>query len=353
LRGSEGELHGIGQAANEAPLLPARHALSVPAAPASDSFNFSAGVTGDEWDGYRKLYAAGGTAHLETADARAEITAVRLDRMILFDRHVRGLRHERTPEQAAVSAFNHFTLHLNLHGVVDVDAGDGLIGLAEGEAVLLDASLPMQIRMVDVHLLTASLARDLIEPAARDIAHGHRIRPERTAALRSLLAKSDDGAEGMTRAGPRLLLAMLEMLASDGRRTPGENRLRRTVIRRALIRDHIAANLTTGNLEPSAIARACGLSRTTLYRLTEADGGVASFVRMVRLAQLERLLATDTDEPLADLANHLGFADASHMSRQFRAVTGLSPGRYRAASRDDAAAAAAKRQWAAWMADFR
>lgn len=318
-----------------------------------DSFSFIAGDNGSDWDEYRKLYAAGGSASLEHPRARAEITATRLDQMILFDRKIRGLLHAREPEQAAASGFTHYVLNLNLKGIAEVDLGEGLKSIAEGEAVLMDAGLPMRLRMTDVHLLTASIARNLVTAAVGDMAHGLRIPPERTAALRSLLAaQSETGCAGLVAVGPRLLLQMLAMLAPGGRRSVIEDRLHRKRIQRALIRNYIEAKVASRDLGPAQIARACAISRATLYRLTEPDGGVASFVRKVRLAQLERLLANGSGERLAELAQRLGFADECHMSRQFRRVTGVSPGRYRAASLGDDAANAARRRWKAWMAEL-
>lgn len=319
-----------------------------------DSFNFIAGNDGSDWEEYRKLYAAGGSAVLENPHARAEITATRLDQMILFDRRIRGLRHERSVEQAAANGFTHYVLNLNLRGVVEVDLGDGFETIAEGEAVLLDVGMPMRLRMIDVHLLTVSIARNLVTAAAGEAAHGLRIRPERTATLRSLLPdQSVNGRADLVREGPRLLVPMLAMLAPRGRRGVIEDRLHRKRIQRAVIRNYIETQLASRDLGPDRIASACAISRATLYRLTEPDGGVASFVRKVRLEQLERLLANGSRERLAELAQRLGFADECHMSRQFRTVTGVSPGRYRTASLRDTAANAARRRWTAWMAELR
>lgn len=318
------------------------------------SFRAGAGEPGGDWEGYCRLYAAGGDAFQETEDFRADITAIRLDRVILFDRRLRGLRHERRREHVVANGFDHFTLHLNLGGSAEVDSGEGFETLGEGEAVLLDTRLPMRLRLVDVHLLTASVARTLVVAAVADAAHGRRIDPEQTAPLRRRLAERAEGDPvGLALEGPRLLLMMLDMLGLEERPQPGADRLRRKVIRRAVIRDYVEANLARRELDPSEIASACAVSRATLYRLTEPDGGVSSFVRKVRLARLERLLADGVGEHLADLAERLGFADESHMSRQFRAVAGVSPGRYRTASREDLAANAARRRWSAWMAEFR
>jgi AraC-like DNA-binding protein len=93
------------------------------------------------------------------------------------------------------------------------------------------------------------------------------------------------------------------------------------------------------------------MSLATLYRLMAPHGGMSRYIRKHRLARLERLLAAGDGRRLSELAHHLGFAEASHMSRQFRAVAGVSPGLYRVD--DDSDATAGRRRWAVWMDELR
>jgi AraC-like DNA-binding protein len=95
---------------------------------------------------------------------------------------------------------------------------------------------------------------------------------------------------------------------------------------RAAIEDGLGA--------PSSIAGLCrklGISRTTLHRLFEGEGGVQAYMRGRRLEAVRRaLLDPGCTEPLYALAERLGFSDAAHLSRLFRAHYGLSPSDYRA-----------------------
>ncbi|MGH7711942.1 MAG: helix-turn-helix domain-containing protein, partial [Gemmatimonadaceae bacterium] len=52
------------------------------------------------------------------------------------------------------------------------------------------------------------------------------------------------------------------------------------------------------------------------------------FVRRVRIERVRELLAGTTD-PLSAIAFSTGFSDQSHLTRQFRAVTGMTPAEYR------------------------
>lgn len=54
--------------------------------------------------------------------------------------------------------------------------------------------------------------------------------------------------------------------------------------------------------------------------------------RRVRLQEAARALAIRPDEDLAVLAAELGYTDQSHLTRDFRTATGITPGAYRRAS---------------------
>jgi AraC family transcriptional regulator len=55
---------------------------------------------------------------------------------------------------------------------------------------------------------------------------------------------------------------------------------------------------------------------------------LGGFVRKLRVQQAAAMLG-GSDEPIADIALSLGFADQSHLTRVFRAHTGRTPARYR------------------------
>ncbi|MEI2765925.1 MAG: helix-turn-helix domain-containing protein [Dermatophilaceae bacterium] len=93
-------------------------------------------------------------------------------------------------------------------------------------------------------------------------------------------------------------------------------------------------------LRVDQLARRFALSERSLQRLVSRRLGLTPrwLVQRRRLQEAaERLRAGQTD--LAGLAAYLGYADQAHLSRDFRAVTGLAPSQFRAeASRDDPAA---------------
>lgn len=102
------------------------------------------------------------------------------------------------------------------------------------------------------------------------------------------------------------------------------------VLARAAIEEGLGSpSLTIANL-----CRRLGLSRTSLHRLFRADGGVQAYIRGRRLEAVRRALLDPTrDDPLYVLAERLGFSDAPHLSRLFRARYGLTPSAWRARAR--------------------
>ncbi len=98
------------------------------------------------------------------------------------------------------------------------------------------------------------------------------------------------------------------------------------------VRQAIRRNIGSVRLSPARLAAAAGLSRTTLYRLFESEGGVARAIRDMRLSLLHTALRDPAlaQRSIAELAEAHGFADASSFSRAFRAAYGVTPGEVRA-----------------------
>lgn len=84
------------------------------------------------------------------------------------------------------------------------------------------------------------------------------------------------------------------------------------------------------------IARASSMSRRSLSRAFRAVMGCTPVQYMVRLRvqRALRMLQT-TDESVTSIAYSLGYHDGNYFSRQFRAVTGMSPREARRAARAD------------------
>ncbi|MGH7976596.1 MAG: substrate-binding domain-containing protein [Limisphaerales bacterium] len=93
------------------------------------------------------------------------------------------------------------------------------------------------------------------------------------------------------------------------------------------IRDHARENMMVLD-----ISRAAGLSRRALEIKFRREIGcsIHEYVRRVRTDQIIRLLV-ETDLPVGQIAESLGFSDVQHFARYFRAGKQMSPLAYRRA----------------------
>jgi AraC-like DNA-binding protein len=140
----------------------------------------------------------------------------------------------------------------------------------------------------------------------------------------SLLADIDEPISELGRVD--VVAALADGLAAlSGRPQPGP----RTIDLRAVgrVREHLAAHA----VEPTpaaALERIAGHDRFTVARhFRWAFGTSPDRYRMQRRLALARA-AIERGEPLARVAAEAGFADQSHMTRQFKRTYGMTPGRW-------------------------
>ena len=100
----------------------------------------------------------------------------------------------------------------------------------------------------------------------------------------------------------------------------------------AAARREVHARLGQESLTVPNLCVALGVSRSALYRMFEAEGGVEAYIRTQRLERVRHaLLDTTNFDRIGDLAYRWGFSDASHLTRQFRDAYGMTPSDFRAA----------------------
>ena len=94
------------------------------------------------------------------------------------------------------------------------------------------------------------------------------------------------------------------------------------------IEQHLGAKLTTED-----IAAAIGLSKSHFSRVFKSTLGTSpmAYVAARRVERAKQMML-DSAESLAEVALDCGFADQSHLNRQFRRAVGVTPGRWRRSS---------------------
>jgi AraC-like DNA-binding protein len=133
----------------------------------------------------------------------------------------------------------------------------------------------------------------------------------------------------------RSLLALLAAAAAQARLAAPPARTTDVKLRRraeAEIGRQLNKPLTIAGL-----CRALNVSRKSLFAAFREDGGVHNYIRAQRLELAKASLADlERGEPIGMIAVRLGFCDASHLTRLFRARYGMAPRDYRRLVETDA-----------------
>jgi AraC-like DNA-binding protein len=92
-------------------------------------------------------------------------------------------------------------------------------------------------------------------------------------------------------------------------------------------RRFIELNLADPNLNADRIASDCAMSRASLYRLFEPMGGVAAYIRLLRMrrALFELSRMDGVDARVAAVALRCGYENATSFTRAFQASFGVPP----------------------------
>jgi AraC-like DNA-binding protein len=130
---------------------------------------------------------------------------------------------------------------------------------------------------------------------------------------------------------PMIEQAMLCLMAAAGRDATGaparlSDSTRQTVDRARAVA-MIDRELFSARLSADRVCSGTGISRSSLYRLFEADNGVASYIRMRRLDALRSDLVDPRNkhQTVVQLSEKRGFHSPSTLNRAFRRKFGCTP----------------------------
>lgn len=308
--------------------------------------------------GYRQFYAQGADVERLDGPFHARVTGWRFRHMLLFDRHFSGVAHARE-ERVQADGFDHIVLHHILSGTLVGHARSGFERAGPGDIVFLDMRRGHRTEAYDLHIITASIARDLVLAALGSLGalHGTVAHAPDTAMLGEFLQMLvrhaptlDDRHDG---AFARALIELLPT-ALGGPRDLGVEARRQDHLRREAVEQLIDREIANRQLTGAAIAERVGVSRATLYRLYERTGGIAGHVRRRRIDAVRRALERPEEPDLGALAKAYGLGSAAALARAFEADQGLDPAAYRARVRQERGdpVETGTRRWNGWMQEL-
>ena len=238
-------------------------------------------------------------------------------------------------------------------GLVDMalmrmEAGEGAaviagaeLRLAPGDVLFMDRTKPVDLHLTDCRFTLVNIPRDRFEDALADSGevHGCIRREEAATSMNTLLAAMADGSGDEADIGD--LQTALARLTDCRHEIDKRTRVRVP----ESLRCAIHRRLDDPDLSSAGLAKELGMSRATLYRMMAGSGGVAAFVRRVRLEEAFRLIMTDRGKSISDIAQDVGFTNFGHFSTSFRAAFDMRPRDARGIAPQHLEAASRVKRW--------
>lgn len=247
----------------------------------------------------------------------------------------------RSVARISTDSVRQFVFHVAVEGSIETGTGSypKRSALQTRPGILaLDMNQPMQMTRSACRVQAFFLPRALVEsvlPGAESI-HGSVLEYDSPLAreIPALLADLSRNLPGMDgqQAFDAIHTCALLIAAAFGKTTRLTGNAR-AAVRTAMFaraRQYIDANLGEVDLTPERVLAASQLSRPTLYRLFEPEGGLAAYIRNRRLREAADELHRYPSKDIVEIAYGVGFNSASDFSRAFRRAYEMSPSDFRA-----------------------
>lgn len=248
---------------------------------------------------------------------------------LMIQTEVSGHRYERTDRHAARSGFDHIAFQLYRSGSFSGRYQDCDIAVQAGDINIVDFTKPLVKESLDQSDVNLILPRDLVIRRLPNVRHGSVLATDRglgrlaATHLEQMIAcagqmSPDDAGNASD--------SFLILLSGGNFQETSESvvAFARSTVRSAA-EAFMRKNMVCPELPIEAIARHCGVSRATLYRVFENEGGVRARLMRLRLEAARALLAQNRVLPIWEAALSCGLADPSSFTRRFRAAFAMTP----------------------------
>lgn len=282
-------------------------------------------------------------AHDEASRARfsADIYSILLGDVPIIRCRLGAQRLTRSTQRIANDGIDHFELILFVHGKAELEFDGRPAAIDAGMWMNLDFTGSLAAQLPYYETLNIFIPRRRLTPllTAPDSVHGA-IFPSNDGAgrllkdyLLSLFAIAPDMAQADAGAASEALVQLAALAINgaswDGGDPPALANPALALRAQAYIRRH----LSDPSLSPAKVATGIGISRARLYRVFSPSGGVADYIREMRLRRcFSDLVSRDKQHlQISQIAYGWGFNDPNHFSKLFKARFDATPGDVRAA----------------------
>ncbi|WP_202332957.1 helix-turn-helix domain-containing protein [Mesorhizobium sp. L-8-3] len=261
----------------------------------------------------------------------ASVDAFQLGDMVVTNADLGGQRYVRSSARVRRDGMDHFVLNLYRTGGWRAQTPRGEFEGRAGQVSVLDLSCELVSDEPNCSLVALFLPRSLVEDRLPNLGALHGGAPSGPyAALlaeylgllaRRLPTLPAGDEQALSRATCEMLTACLApSLANLEAARPG---LELVLQRRA--KRFVEAHLHSAKLSTDAICNAVGVSRRTLYRLFDQEGGVLRYIQSRRLERIKTVLSDSREtRRISEVAAEFGFLRSDHFARAFKQQYGQS-----------------------------
>src|SRR5579864_9103286 len=277
-------------------------------------------------------------------DFRFRSVMMPVDGALLIESDVGSYCNERTPRHIARGGMDHYMISMCLHGEITFAAGPRSVKLRPGDLCVQDMSQASRTTLVadaatgQMRVMTLVLPRPMLAPhlASPDGSTASLIPRDgiqgRLLASQYLALFGNDAGDGSN--SSRFAATVLARVIADavGSRRTAEAEIDRANrhLLLAAIKRAIDANLQD-DVSVDRLCRQFQMSRATLYRLFEPEGGLWHYIQDQRLNRAFAALASPAAERkrMIELAIDFRFSSDNTFVRAFRRRFGLTQGEVR------------------------
>ncbi|ERI12784.1 hypothetical protein O206_12425 [Ochrobactrum sp. EGD-AQ16] len=241
--------------------------------------------------------------------------------------------YTRARKLIAKSGLNHYVLQLITGGDLHGDFSGVDVEAKQGDIVVIDLSQTVESHASNGSRITVLIPREELERIVgwRNL---HRLVMPAVAPMTRVLfsylqnlqslSGTLDGVEAQS-----ALDAMFILLGASINGTEGgviESLPANLPVRKRILA-YIDENLSDPVLGPCLITKNLRISRSSLYRTFEMEGGIAKIIRDKRLDRAYRILVDEHGRhvSLKEIAYRCGFHDGTQFTKAFKARFGMSP----------------------------
>ena len=264
----------------------------------------------------------------------ASIDLYAVDELAFTDCRTGPLLMERSLARISTDDFRDYAFQ------VFVEGGSGSIDdscpqpdNAQASILALDLNQPVRLLRNVGRVVTFFAPRALVESALPDADAIHGRLLENTTPLTGVLIAHVTalalGIAGMNardaHAAMRVSVELLVAALGRQARLSGNAGAAARAAMFGQMRRHIHTNLHRSDMSPESLIDTLPLSRATLYRLFEHEGGLATYIRNSKLREAADELLKFPHLAVIDIAYGLGFNSASDFARAFRRAYDMTP----------------------------